>query len=271
MRFLDRTAIVTGGGGNGLGGAIARSLAGEGARVAVADRDPGLAESVAAAITADGGEALAITVDVRRPDQVAAMTEAVSKAFGAADILINNAFTSCPDSILDADLDEWTRDVDVILKGAFLCARAVLPAMLERRRGVIVNLSTVNAHTYVGASAYSAAKAGVESLSRSIAVEYARHGIRSNVVIPGTFATEAWELRRQRHPDILDRLAHWYPTGRIGRIEEIAAAVLFLASDEASWITGATLPVDGGLLAGNPWFARDAHPDEQPAHGGGAQ
>ncbi|GII89582.1 oxidoreductase [Sphaerisporangium siamense] len=271
MRFVDRVAIVTGGGGHGLGGAIARSLAGEGARVAVADRDRDMAESVAAAITAAGGEALAVAVDVRRPDQVEAMAETVFEAFGGADILVNNAFTSCPDSILDADLDDWMRDVDVILKGAFLCARAVLPAMRERRRGAIVNVSTVNAHTYVGASAYSAAKAGVESLSRSIAVEYARHGIRSNVVVPGTFATEAWELRRQRHPDILDRLAHWYPTGRIGRVEEIAAAVLFLASDEAGWITGATLPVDGGLLAGNPWFARDAHPDDQPASGEEAQ
>ncbi|MBB5625887.1 NAD(P)-dependent dehydrogenase (short-subunit alcohol dehydrogenase family) [Sphaerisporangium krabiense] len=262
---------MTGGGGHGLGGAIARGLAGEGARVAVADRDRDTAESVAAEITAAGGEALAVAVDVRRPDQVEAMVETVSKAFGGPDILVNNAFTSCPDTILDADLDDWMRDVDVILKGAFLCARAVLPSMLERRRGAIVSLSTVNAHTYVGASAYSAAKAGLESLSRSIAVEYAPHGVRSNVVVPGTFATEAWELRRRRHPDILERLAHWYPTGRIGRVEEIAAAVLFLASDEAGWITGATLPVDGGLLAGNPWFARDAHPDEQPVPGGRAQ
>lgn len=265
MRFSDRVAVVTGGGGRGLGSTVASALAREGARVTVADLDQGAAEDAAQRIRDEGGEAIGLRVDVRDHAQVERMVAQTKDRFGGVDILVNNAFTSCPDSILEADLQAWARDIDVILKGAFLCSRAALPDMLQRGGGAIVHLSSVNAHTYVGASAYSAAKAGLESLSRSISVEFAGLGIRSNVVVPGTFATEAWESRRQRHPDILDRLAHWYPTGRVGRIEEIAAAVLFLASEDASWITGAALPVDGGLLAGNPWFGRDAHPDEQPS------
>ncbi|MGH3585783.1 MAG: SDR family NAD(P)-dependent oxidoreductase, partial [Pseudonocardia sp.] len=148
-------------------------------------------------------------------------------------------------------------------KGSFLCSRAVLPIMMEQRSGAIVSVSSVNAHTHVGASAYSAAKAGVESLTRNLAVEFAPYGIRANVVTPGTFDTDAWKARRATHPDILDNLARWYPLGRVGSADEIASAVLFLASADAGFVTGALLTVDGGLLAGNPHFARDAHPEEE--------
>jgi NAD(P)-dependent dehydrogenase (short-subunit alcohol dehydrogenase family) len=174
---------------------------------------------------------------------------------------VNNAFTSNPAAILDARVEEWSRDIDVVLKGTFLCSQRVLPTMIGQRRGVIVNVSSVNAHTHVGASAYSAAKAGVESLTRNLAVEHAPYGIRANALVPGTFRTDVWKERQKIDPEILERLGRWYPLGHVGTADDIAAAALFLASDEASWITGSLLPVDGGLLAGNPRFARDVHPE----------
>src|SRR5699024_5041401 len=123
---------------------------------------------------------------------------------------------------------DWERDLGVILTGAFHCARAVLPTMLSQGGGSIVSVSSVNAHTHVGAAAYSAAKAGLESLTRNLAVELAHRGVRANAVVPGTFATDAWKDRQASFPDILTRLAHWYPLGRLGTAEDIASLVRFL-------------------------------------------
>ncbi|HEX2243270.1 MAG TPA: SDR family oxidoreductase, partial [Gammaproteobacteria bacterium] len=135
----------------------------------------------------------------------------------------------------------------------------------KNRSGVILNISTVNALAYYGNEAYSAAKAGVLSLTRSLAVRYGPFGVRANAIAPGTLRTSAWKERRQRDPDVFERLAKWYPLGRVGEPEDVAGAALFLASDEAAWISGAMLPVDGGLTVGNLQMAREIikEPDDQ--------
>lgn len=129
--------------------------------------------------------------------------------------------------------------------------------MTRNGSGVILNISSVNALGYYGNEAYSAAKAGILSLTRSLAVRYGPHGVRVNAIAPGTLRTPAWEKRREEDPEVFERVARWYPLGRIGEPEDVAGAALFLASDEAAWISGAVLPVDGGLNAGNMQMMRE--------------
>ena len=132
-----------------------------------------------------------------------------------------------------------------------------LPGMIKQRRGVIVNIASVNGLAYFGNEAYSAAKAGVINLTQSMAVRYGRYGIRANAIAPGSVRTPIWQQRIDKDPQVLETLKKWYPLGRIGEPDDIAKAALFLASDAASWITGIVLPVDGGLMAGNPEMARE--------------
>jgi meso-butanediol dehydrogenase/(S,S)-butanediol dehydrogenase/diacetyl reductase len=255
-RFADRVAIVTGA-GSGIGREVARRLAAEGARVVVADRAGDRAEEVAREIAAAGGQALATRTDVSAAGEVAAMAAAAREAFGPADVLVNNAAIARGDDVLQIDEATWDEQLAVDLKGAYLCAREALPAMIERRRGAIVNVATVNALSALGDDAYSAAKAGLISLTRSLAVRYGRHGVRANAVAPGTIRTPVWRERLEKDPQVFEKLAAWYPLGRVGEPEDVANAVLFLASDEAAWITGVVLRVDGGLLAGSYRMSRE--------------
>jgi len=250
MRFSDQVVVVTGG-GSGLGRHMARRFAAEGAGVVVVDVAEEAAREVAEGISDSGGTALAVKTDVADGSEVEAMSRVTRRQFGPVDILVNNAAKATDKDLLDLDEEQWETDVSVALKGSFLCSRAVLPDMTEKGGGVIVNIASVNALGYYGNEAYSAAKAGVLSLTRSLAVRYGPYGVRANAVVPGTLRTPAWEERRRQDPEILERVAAWYPLGRIGEPEDVANVVLFLASDEASWITGVALPVDGGLLAGN--------------------
>jgi NAD(P)-dependent dehydrogenase (short-subunit alcohol dehydrogenase family) len=252
MARLDgKVAIVTGG-GSGIGLVTSHLFAAEGARVVVADVRSDQAASVAAAITADGGAATSIGVDVTNEDEVASMVDHAVESHGGLHVLVNNAgiFPDDDGGVLDTPASTWDLVMDVNLKGVWLGCRAAVPAMLASGGGSIVNVASFVA--FVGAAtaqvAYTASKGGVLSFTRELAVEYARQGIRANSLCPGPIETPLLaELlsdpaRRQR------RLTH-IPIGRFGQPEEIAKAALFLASDDASFVTGSSMVVDGGITA----------------------
>jgi meso-butanediol dehydrogenase/(S,S)-butanediol dehydrogenase/diacetyl reductase len=179
------------------------------------------------------------------------MTRTAIERFGRIDILVNNAGLSVGDTILDFDEAAWDHNLDVVLKGVYLCSRAVLPGMIERGGGVILNIGSVNGLTGIGESAYSAAKAGMVNLTQNMAIHFGPKGIRVNCIAPGTIRTPIWGDRLSKDPHVFDNLARIYPLGRVGEVEDVAPAAVFLCSDDASWITGITLPIDGGLTAGS--------------------
>jgi meso-butanediol dehydrogenase / (S,S)-butanediol dehydrogenase / diacetyl reductase len=246
-RLEGKRAIVTGG-GSGIGQATARRFAAEGAEVVVADLVGERAEDVAAEI---GGTA--VHADVTVAADVARMVDAA----GRIDVLVNNAGGGMADDLLEISEEEWDADVTVNLKSAFLCSKAVLPGMIERGSGVILNISSVNGMAFFANEPYSAAKAGLINLTRSMAVRYGKHGIRAVAIAPGTIRTPLWQERVDKEPAIFERLIRWYPLRRVGEPEDVAKAAAFLASDDAAWITGEVLRVDGGLLAGNAQMARE--------------
>jgi NAD(P)-dependent dehydrogenase (short-subunit alcohol dehydrogenase family) len=256
MRLASTVALVTGG-GSGIGRAIAARFAQEGAHVAVADLRRERAEAVAQEIVAAGGEALPVEADVASGAAVETLVEQVLRVYDHIDILVNNAAMSRGDDIREIDEATWEFNLNVVLKSAFLCAKAVLPGMIARRRGAIVNIASVNGLAALGEEGYSAAKAGMISLTQNMAVKYGQYNVRANCICPGTIRTPIWQARVERDPEIFERLAKWYPLGRVGEPADIANAALFLASDEAAWVTGATLVVDGGLLAGNYRMTRE--------------
>jgi meso-butanediol dehydrogenase / (S,S)-butanediol dehydrogenase / diacetyl reductase len=262
MQYQDRSVVVTGS-GRGIGAETARRFAAAGARVVVADIHGPSAQKTAAAIEG----ALAVEVDVTSRADLRDMVQTVTSEFGGIDVLINNAMSCSEAAFLEQSAEDVARDFAVTVMGPYFACQEVIPGMVERGGGVILNVSSVNASSYFGNPSYSAAKAGLESLTKTIAVEFGAAGIRCNAVAPGSIATEYWEERRARDPLIFEKVAKWYPLGRVGRPDDIADALLFLASDAASWITGVVLPVDGGILAGNLAMTRDitaksGHPGE---------
>lgn len=257
MRFTGKAVVVTGA-GSGIGAKTARRFAAEGANVVVADINTTAAENVASAIEG----ALAVTVDVTSRDQLHDMVEVVTAAFGGIDVLINNAMSWTPGSFLEVTPEEVTQNLAVSLIGPFFASQEVIPGMIERGTGVILNVASVNGIAYYGSEAYSAAKAGLISLTKSVAAEFGRYGIRCNAVAPATIATESWAERVEIDPLVFEKISRYYPLGRIGTPDDVAESLMFLASDAASWITGTTLTVDGGMTSGNVEIARAALPTQ---------
>ncbi|WP_326736674.1 SDR family NAD(P)-dependent oxidoreductase [Streptomyces sp. NBC_01022] len=252
-RFDGYSVLLTGA-GQGIGAATAGRLAAEGARVLVTDLDGERAAHAAAEIRESGGEADALACDVAdRAAVEAAVAHAVS-VFGGLDVLVNNAYACTPDAALfeDEQDETWQRDLDVTLGGAYRCSRAALPHLAASGRGAIVSIGSVNGVQDFGNHAYSAAKAGLASLTRTLAGHAGPRGVRVNLVAPGTIRTDAWAGRDAE----LSRVSGLYPLGRVGEPEDIAAAVAFLASRDAAWVTGTTLCVDGGLTAANTGFRK---------------
>ncbi|WP_037910475.1 SDR family NAD(P)-dependent oxidoreductase [Actinacidiphila yeochonensis] len=251
---FDTYGVMVTGAARGIGEATARRFAAEGAGVLVADLDEEAARRTASAIEADGGRAVGVGCDVADSAAVGEAVEVAVAAFGTLDVLVNNAY-SCSerrDGFTDERDEDWQRDLDICLIGTMRCSRAALPHLSAApgRRGAVVNIGSVNGLSYFGNHSYSAAKAGLISLTRSLAVESASSGVRVNMVAPGTIRTPAWQGRER----VLEAAARSYPLGRVGEPSDIAAAVAFLASQDAAWITGITLPVEGGILGVNLGF-----------------
>lgn len=257
-RFDSLTAIVTAG-GSGIGAATARCFAREGARVVVADLSGSRARETAEAIAADGGEAVWIKMDAAEPDAVQATVQLALERYGSIDVLFNNAGYGEPALLADYSIETWNRILAVTLTSTFLGLKYCLPVMRRQGKGAVVNTASVSgmAGDY-GMSAYNAAKAGVINLTRSAALECAHQGIRVNCVCPGGVDTRVTQLLAgERADEVRCAMAAVHPVGRMGEAGEIANTVLFLASDAASFITGAALVADGGLTAqtGLPHFA----------------
>lgn len=251
MRRFENHGVLITGAGRGIGEAIARRLAAEGARVLVTDVDGERAAHAAGSI--DG--ALPLACDVADRASVEAAVAYAVERFGSLDVLVNNAYSCTVDAPLfeDEPDEHWARDLDLTLTGAFRCARAALPHLVASGRGAIVNIGSVNGEQDFGNHAYSAAKAGLASLTRTLAGHAAPRGVRVNIVAPGTIHTDAWQGREAG----LERAAPHYPAGRVGLPDDVASAVAFLASSDAGWITGVTLPVDGGILSANVALRKD--------------
>lgn len=248
MRVKDKVAIITGG-GTGIGRATAILFAREGARVMIVGRRAKPLQETVGIIKSEGGKATYLSINVSRTDQVQKMVEETVKAYGKIDILYNNAavFTGVGKTILDLSEEEWDNLMAINLKGVFLCSKYVLPHMIKNGGGVIINCSSISGH--IGQrqqGAYNAAKGGVELLTKCMALDFAAYNIRVNAVCP------AWveiEFNKEDIKQRKDEILKMHPIGRIGQPEDIARAVLYLASDEASWVTGTSLMIDGGYTA----------------------
>lgn len=251
-RLTGKVALVTGG-ASGIGLEIARRFATEGAKVAVLDRNEQGQPDVLG-LVGDAADAASVDAAMQR----------IRAELGPVDILVNNAWGGEGEATIEITDAQWAGALRGTLTSAFVCTRAVLPGMVAARRGAIVNIASVNALRFSGHDAYSAAKAGLLSLTRSIAARHGRDGIRANAIVPGTIMTPAWTERTRARPQLFDKLVPFYPLGRLGTPEDVASAAVFLASDEASWITGAELPVDGGLLVANGTLGRiaEGHDDD---------
>jgi NAD(P)-dependent dehydrogenase (short-subunit alcohol dehydrogenase family) len=253
-RLADKVCIVTGG-GMGLGEATCRLFAEQDARVVVLDIDRRAAETVAGDIKRAGGRAIPVEADVSEEDQVRGAIQETLEFGGRIDVLVNNAAVGGAGynyTVVDAPMDVYDRCLDVNLRGTFLCMKHAIPEMIDRRAGSIVNVGSISSVVgLITQSIYACTKGAILQLTRQAAVDYASNGIRANCVLPGAMDTPMAqrEVEQPDNKELIEKELAMLPMGRWAQPREVAFAILFLASDEASFITGASLVADGGYTA----------------------
>lgn len=242
----DKVAIVTGG-GTGIGRIIAREMAKVGAHIVVASRNPDHINPAAEEVQQLGRQSLAVSVDVRVPEQIDNLVKATLDKFGRIDILVNNHGALFQCAVEDLSPGGWNAIIGINLTGVFLCSRAVGKVMIQQQQGKIINMvSVAGLHGSPLTAPYGAAKAGVMNFTKSLAMEWSKHHIYVNAVAPGPILTASGRDLLWSSPDLQQKVRERVPLGRYGEPEEVANAVIFLASDASSYITGETLYVDGG-------------------------
>jgi 3-oxoacyl-[acyl-carrier protein] reductase len=248
MPLKDQVAIITGAAGAGIGQTTARRFAQEGAHVVISDTHPRRTDEVAQAIASEYGvTTLGVLCDVLFRDQVEALVQRTVDTFGRVDILVNNAGRNMLSSVAEMTDEQWDTVVNVCLRGTFYCSRAVLKPMMAQKRGNIVSLSSVAGLRASDKQAhYSAAKAGIIGFTRTLALEMAPYNIRVNAIAPGLIYNDF--LRRIYPDSFFDNAAKHTPLGRMGQPSDIANAIYYLVSDEASYVTGQTLSINGGTF-----------------------
>ena len=256
QRYAGKNVLISGG-GSGIGHAICLRLAAEGANIILIDKDLQGGQAVEQELKLQNTKALFIRADITSEADVEKVHKEATLFFGTIDVLVNNAGAAFAENYAMTTLENWNQDITLNLTGHYMLTRLFLPDMEAQGKGAITNISSVNGAQSFGNPAYSAAKAGVISFTQTLAIEYGPKGIRANVVLPGTIETPVWQTRKDSRPEVFELVKGWYPVGRVGRPEDIAAAVAFLSADEASFVNGASLNVDGGLTAGNFRMIKD--------------
>lgn len=254
MDFSNKAAIVTGG-GSGIGLETARQLVAAGAKVVINGRDAAKLDAAAKVVDPSEASVRTLAADISKPATAQALVDLAVVEFGGVDILVNNAGVFSPKPFLEATEDEYDHFLNIILKGKFFMAQAAAKAMKQRGGGAIVHTGSMWALQAVGATpsaAYSAANAGVHQLVKNLAIELAGDNIRINAVAPAVVETPVYGtfMSEDQVKEVLPTFNAFHPIGRNGQPQDVAAAILFLASSEASWVTGTVLPVDGGVMAG---------------------
>jgi NAD(P)-dependent dehydrogenase (short-subunit alcohol dehydrogenase family) len=263
--LADRVAVVTGGGG-GIGAATARLFAEHGAHVVIADIDAELAQRTADDLTTSGASALAVVADVRDADQVAALARSVLDRYGRVDVLVNNVghWLRHPGHFVDTDSQLWDELYRVNLHHVFLVTRAFLPAMIDQHAGAIVNVSSVEGlRGYPEDPVYAAFKAAVIHFTRSLAVQVGGDGVRVNAIGPDVTESLQVPYSQWLSAEEQMRWPQWVPVGRMGLPEDQARVILFLASDLSAFVTGHTIPTDGGTGAAGGWFRSSRQADRE--------